>query len=250
MENQSVKTILTEWSDEISSFFESLNTVYIALFSVNKELLFANKSMQQLFLTSEVNSVAADIGRKLTTVTGKRRTAFITTPLERGCDDDLGWHYDNKAALKSAGFDIFDYTITGKQPAEINRDLAEVDVIYVEGGSLVHMLNEARASGFDDFVRAFVSGGKPYIGTSTGSFIAAPDTRAGLPLEEYLEDDFDTKGFGLVNFLVMPHWGTDEFKDSYRRVPLEAYTTTTPMVTLTNRQYAWVKGESLQIITI
>lgn len=205
--------------------------------------------MKQLFLTSDVAGVAEDISQRIKTKSGNLRTAFITTPLEKE-DGDLAWHEQNKKAMQEAGFDIFQYTITGKNYESLQKDLAGVDVIYVEGGSLVHMMNQARLTGFDKFVREFIEAGGVYIGTSTGSFIMAKDTAAGLPLETYLEDNFDSKGIGLVNFLVMPHWGTDDFKDRYQKVPSFAYSMKIPMIILTNSQYVWVKDNMLQIIDV
>jgi peptidase E len=204
--------------------------------------------MRQLFLTSEVASVAADIARN---IVGPKRTAFITTPLERGHeDDDLQWHRDNKTSMQEAGFEIFEYTITGKTRDDLEHDFAEADVIYVEGGSLVWMMNQARSTGFDDFIREFVNKGGIYIGTSTGSFIAAEDTAPGLELENYFEEDFDTRGIGLVNFLVMPHWGTEDFRESYGKLPGFAYAMKTPMVVLNDKQYVWVQGETFSIVDL
>ena len=105
-------------------------------------------------------------------------------------------------------------------------------------------------AGFDIFIREFIENGGKYIGTSTGSFIMAEDTAPGLSLETYLENDFDTKGIGLVNFLVMPHWGSSEFKESYEKMPHKAYNMTTSMIVLTNTQYVWVRGDSVQIVDV
>lgn len=207
--------------------------------------------MKQLFLTSEFVGVAHDIRGNIKTLSGQLLTAYITTPIERGHDgDDLDWHHGNRSAMQQAGFKTFDYTITGKTYEQICEDLSGVDVVYVEGGSLVFMLNQARFTGFDRFIREFVARGGVYIGTSTGSFIAAEDTAPGLSLEVYLEDAFDAKGIGLVNFLVMPHWGTDTFRESYKQVPIAAYDIKVPMIILNDQQYVWVQGDSFKIVDV
>lgn len=207
--------------------------------------------MRQLFLTSEVNLVAQDISDKIKTKSGNLKTAYITTPIERGYDnDDLEWHKQNKKSMQNAGFDIFEYTITDKNIGDFKKDLSEVDVVYVEGGSLVYMLNQARKTGFDIFLREFIENGNPYIGTSTGSFIASTDTEAGLSLEDYFEDDFNPTGLGLVNFLVMPHWGTSDFKNHYKKMPQKSYTTRTPMIILCDNQYVWVRDNLFEIISV
>jgi dipeptidase E len=207
--------------------------------------------MKQLFLTSEVNLVARNISKKIKTKSGNLRTAYITTPIEKGHEgDDLEWSKQNQASMIKAGFDTFEYSITGKNLEELKQDLKNIDVVYVEGGSLVHMMNQVRLSGFDLFIREFIEGGGIYIGTSTGSFIAAEDTAPGLSLETYREDNFDSRGMGLVNFLVMPHWGTDTFRESYQKMPLDAYGMKVPMIILTDSQYVWVRDDSMQIIDV
>jgi len=207
--------------------------------------------MKELFLTSEINLVASDISKKIKTKSGNLRTAYIITPVEKGYEkNDLKWSKQNQASMIKAGFDIFEYSITNKKLDELKRDLNDVDVIYVEGGSLVYMMNQVRLSGFDIFIREFVKKGGVYIGTSTGSFIMAEDTAPGLSLEVYLENNFDTKGIGLVNFLVMPHWGTSEFKESYQKMLFDAYDMKVPMIVLTDTQYVWVKNDSIQIIDV
>ncbi len=205
----------------------------------------------QLFLTSEVNLVAQDISKKITTKTGNLKTAFITTPTEKGHEqDDLQWSKDNQSSMRNAGFDIFEYTITNKNLEELKKDLGECDVVYVEGGSLIHMMNQVRRTGFDKFIVDFLEKGGVYVGTSTGSFIAAKDTAPGISLEFYLEDNFNTQGIGLVNFLVMPHWGADVFKECYEKMPKFAYHMSVPMVVLNDSQYVWVKGENMQIVDV
>lgn len=207
--------------------------------------------MKKLFLTSEVNLVASDISKKIKTKSGNLRTAYIITPTEKNNEeDDLLWSKQNQTSMIKAGFDIFKYSITDKNLEKIRQDLNSADVIYVEGGSLVHMMNQTRLSGFDIFIREFIENDGVYIGTSTGSFITAEDTAPGLSLEEYLEDGFDTKGIGLINFLVMPHWSTDAFKDNYYKMPQYAYHMKVPMIILTDTQYVWVEGECVRIVDV
>ncbi|MES3004862.1 MAG: Type 1 glutamine amidotransferase-like domain-containing protein [Patescibacteria group bacterium] len=207
--------------------------------------------MKQLFLTSEVKLVAKDIGKRIVTSSGNLHTVYITTPTEKGHEeDDLQWSRDNKQAMVDAGFDTFDYSITGKSLADLKKDLNDVDVVYVEGGSLVHMMNQVRISGFEVFIKDFLDKGGVYIGTSTGSFIAAVDTAPGMSLEFYTEDHFDTRGMGLINFLVMPHWGTETFKESYEQMPKDAYGMKVPMIILNDAQYVFVNNNSFQIIDL
>jgi|GEM_PF-2400669 len=54
----------------------------------------------------------------------------------------------------------------------------------------------------------------------------------------------------LVNFLVMPHWGSDIFKEYYKKMSQHAYYMKVPMIILTDTQYVWVTNELIQIVDV
>lgn len=58
--------------------------------------------------------------------------------------------------------------------------------------------------------------GKIYIGTSAGSIIAGPklpDYLLDLG-EEIIDDELPgATGFGFVNFIIIPHWRSEGFKN-------------------------------------
>lgn len=211
--------------------------------------------MKRLFLTSSVGgegiarSVRTRIGG-----TGKLKTAFITTPVETpGEQKDLEWYGIDRQDLTDAGFDFFDYTLSGKTAAQIEQDLRGIDVIYVSGGNGLFTLQESQRSGFIPVVRRLVESGVIYIGTSSGSAIAGPDlyplkrieTEADAPLLKNFE------GYGLVDFCVLPHWGSVIFRELYLNMRLEhAYTTKWELILLNDFQYVEVRDDWYRIVDV
>lgn len=209
--------------------------------------------MKRIFLTSSINIVAKDIARKIGDVE-KLKTAFIDTAAEpKGERKDLDWLKKDRKGLVDAGFNLTDYTITGKTPAEINGDLAGFDIIHVNGGNNFYLLLQAKKSGFDKFIKKFVEKGGIYIGSSAGSIVAAPDIEPTKKLQTKMyEEQLDNfQGFKIVDFLVLPHWGSEHFKDLYLNHRMDvAYSDKNKIILLTDYQYVYVENNILKIIDI
>lgn len=90
--------------------------------------------MGKIFLAASINFVAKDIAKHIGKPPGELKTAFIPTAaeVEKG---DLEWLENGRKGLVDAGFDLFDYSITGKNLKEIEKDLGDADVIHVNGGN-------------------------------------------------------------------------------------------------------------------
>lgn len=212
--------------------------------------------MQHLFLTSSigVDGVGESIRKRLGH-DKELKTVFINTPVEGDADQsDLSWVDDERNNLNKNGFVTFDYTITGKQIEQIEQDLADIDVLYVTGGNEFYFREQCNLSNFDNFVHHFVDNGGLYIGTSCGSIMAGTDMSPLKNLSDLsvVGDRVKTNGFGFVNFTVLPHWGSVEFRErwlsdnSFNYMFSEA----TPLIALNNYQYVEVKGSDYQIIDV
>ena len=212
--------------------------------------------MKRLFLTSSVGTkgVAESIYRKLSP--GKKlKTAFITTPVETEDEQkDLSWLDEDRDALNRAGFVTFDYTISGRSMSQIRQDLADIDILYISGGNEFFFREKCNEVNFDNFVHKFVASGKSYIGTSCGSIIAGTNMAPSLQLNDLkaLAKPVDTHGFGLVNFTVLPHWGSTEFKERYLNQDSfkVMFDPATPLIALNNYQYVEVEGDVFHLIDV
>jgi dipeptidase E len=208
--------------------------------------------MKQLFLTSSVNYVAKDIATRMETK-GKK-LVFIDTAAEIETGDK-GWLDDDRKSLVRVGFLVTDYTISNKTKDELARDLAVYDAIYVSGGNTFYLLQQAQLSGFIDVIRDLViNKEKTYIGTSAGSIIAGPDTYPTFRLDNAsLAPELNGyKGFKLVNFCILPHWGSEHFKALYLNKRLDhAYDVNqVPLLALTDSQYVHVSCNKMEIIDV
>jgi dipeptidase E len=184
--------------------------------------------MKQLFLTSSLANVADDMGKRIDMTAGNK-LAFIYTAAEVEEGGRLApWNDADRQALEKFGYQVTDYTITDKQQVDLTTELAEYDAYYLSGGNTFYLLQQAQQSGFIEVIRDLViKHNKSYIGTSAGSIIAGPDIYPTFRLDDAsLAPKINGyKGFNLVNFCLMPHWGSEIFKDLYLNKRLEhAYT--------------------------
>lgn len=204
----------------------------------------------ELFLTSSVHAVAHDIAKK-TDLSKSNKLVFIDTAAEpKGEREDLEWLKNDRQSLVNAGFEVSDYTITGKTRDQLAADLKEFDYVYLSGGDTVYLLQQSQKSGFVSLIKDLVKGGKIYIGTSAGSIIAGPK------LPDYFSDEGyqleNTNGYGFVNFILVPHWGSEHFKDRYLNERLKTIykKDQVPLLLLTNNQYVHVQDDKITIVDV
>ncbi len=207
--------------------------------------------MKKLFLASQFYVSGHHIATKIPE-SKKQNTVFITTSIKYRVfkESELDWHYKNRATLKDSGFIFDDYDITGKSNADLIHDLAKYEVIYVEGGNTAYLLQQAQKNDFGKYLLGRVNDGMIYISESAGSVIAGPDifanSRPGKSPKDY--GLTDTKGFGLVNFEIMPHWGMENKKSDYQayKIP-QSYYENFPYILLSNTQYVEVTDDWYKI---
>ncbi len=210
--------------------------------------------MKRLYLTSSVRMVANRIAQDFNLKSGNNSLVFIATATEDKERVDRSWIESDRDCLKDAGFEVFDYTIAGKNEDEIRNDLKDVDFIYVEGGNTYYLLEKAQQSGFVKVIRDFVlEEDKVYIGTSAGSIIASRDTFPAQKLDDVtLAPDLSGyEGFGLVDFTVLPHWGSDKFTDLYLPEGIaHTYKGNSQLIILRDNQYVEVKDDWYRIVEV
>ena len=211
--------------------------------------------MKHIFLTSSI--AIPGVGESIRTKLGHNqplKTAFISTPVEGDDQSDLSWVEEERVGLRKNGFDIFDYTITRNPPAIFKEDLKDIEVLYISGGNEFYLKEKSNNSNFGAFVMDFVNKGGIYIGTSCGSIIAGQDMSALLQLTDHetLEQPVDAVGFGLVNFSILPHWGSTEFKDRWLNDENFniMYNTKSSLIALNNFEYVEVVDDQFRIIDV
>jgi dipeptidase E len=211
--------------------------------------------MKHLFLTSSIG--IPGVGESIRTMLGHDRplkAVFINTPVEGDDQSDLSWVDEERVGLNKNGFITFDYTITGKNLSQIQADLADIDVLYISGGNEFYLKEKSTESGFETFVNEFVNSGKIYIGTSCGSIIMGEDMTPLQKLSDLtaLLKPIDVVGFGIVDFTILPHWGSQDFRgrwlnnESFNLM----YKENSALIALNNYEYVEVLGDKYRIIDV
>lgn len=208
--------------------------------------------MIRLFLTSQSQYVAHSIGNKLGDEVSKP-AVFITTTIHDKPHANLTWHHANRARLMEAGFRFDDYDIAGKSDTQIKNELSKYEMMYVEGGNSYYLLQESQKNNFGNYVRERVETGMIYIGCSAGSVIMGPDIEPvrrdeTTPLAPDLNG---TKAFGLVNFVIIPHWGGEEYRHLYNDYRIKhIYHEDYPYILINDHQYVEVVDDQFHIVDV
>lgn len=215
-----------------------------------------------LYLTSSFRGkgvakmIMDDIERKLGKKAEEIRISYITTAGNLHPSDKREWIDEGREILRKRGWQVFDYDIAGKTQAEVEQELSERDVVFVQGGNNFFLLKKMQECGFKEIIGEFLAKGMLYIGESAGSIVCARD----LKMQKYMSGDSlekvpeleDFRGLGLVNFLVKPHWNrTDAKREKFSRFlyenPDEFFGVDQPIICLNDNQLVYVEDDKFQI---
>ena len=136
------------------------------------------------------------------------KVLFIPTA-SRSEEDIL---YIDKSRKELINLGILDENINS---FNLDRELTDEeknnsDAVYVCGGNTFYLLHKVRESGFDEVLKRLIDKGVVYVGVSAGSIILGPDielTATPDPNDINLQD---TKGLGLVDAALSPHYCKEE----------------------------------------
>ncbi len=210
---------------------------------------------KKLFLCSEFFEVARHIF-KIYLTDSSFKVLFIHTASETHKKEARTWAVNDRQAFVDGGFDVTDFSITGKSKIEIAEAFDKTDIIFSTGGNTYHYLDQIQQTDSADLYRkAILKDGKIYIGGSAGSIVTSPDissrfNRRKTPNMPVLKS---TQSLGLVDFIIFPHWGRVDFKESYLESQMPfAYRedALSRIILLTDNQYVRVEGDMYQIVDI
>ncbi len=199
--------------------------------------------MSELFLASNFYTVSSMVSEILHHKQRGKKTLYITTAAE-GEEGDKTWLDDDRNALQKIGLESTDYTVTGKTQEDFAKDFKDIQYILVSGGNVFYLLEKAQQSGFISFISQYMRDNDVvYCGSSAGAAVAGADIYPLQALDDPKKapDLKGNKGFGFVDLCLLPHWGSENFKDRYLNGGLvHAYGDKYKLVLLTNNQFLHV----------
>jgi len=202
--------------------------------------------MTQLFLASSCDYVLDDIVRYLPKKPDQYNLAFINTAAEVEKSDHW-WVKKEKDKLLSAGYAVDEFTVTGLSQAELEAKMQGKNGIYICGGNTYYLLDQVIKTGFDQFLRKWIEEGKLYVGSSAGSMIVGVNIDL-IPSNEALAvPGLKSRGLGIIDLAIVPHWGSSDFKNEYLRDISSLYLENTKIVLLSNSQYLHVRDDTYSI---
>ena len=109
-----------------------------------------------------------------------------------------GEYYDY---FKSRGYDVTVVDLK-VEPGIVKEKLQGMDVIFVGGGDVNYLLDWAKKSKLDTYLKDLLTKDVVYIGISAGNGVLLPD----IGLTWWKPDmKADHSGLGIVDFVVVPH---------------------------------------------
>ncbi|CAN5280231.1 Type 1 glutamine amidotransferase-like domain-containing protein [soil metagenome] len=199
-----------------------------------------------LFLASNISDVAKAIFEKAKPFTKNKHLVFIPTAAEPEVGDK-SWEDNDRNALRDAGYEVSEFTITRKNEDDVRAALKEAGSICVGGGNTYYLMNQIRLSGFEKAIKECLGLGAVYVGSSAGSIVAGPDIETNLD-DRILPEMTDFSGMKLTDVSVRPHWTSTHFEERYKEeIPL-LYQKKNKIILLNNKQYLRVDDESYQIV--
>lgn len=206
--------------------------------------------MAKIFLTSSLQSVAKNLITHLPKDAMKFLFIITASEVEEGSKE---WLQLDRDSMTNLGYELEDYSVTDQTKDEIEEKLKSADGIVMAGGNTFFLIQQLQKSNSIEIFQQFVKNGGIYIGSSAGSVAAGPsiyNTRYLDALEKAPNiNGYD--GLNLTDISVLPHWGSESFKERYMNERLKQnYNTDQKIVLLNDYQYLIVDDSNVQIIDV
>ena len=206
--------------------------------------------MKKLFLSSVACVTLDKITPLLSHDPHKLKFAFIATASNPY--KDKSWLYRDRDKLVEMGFQIKDVDIEGKSFNELRELLSNIDVLFVSGGNIFYLLEKAKKSGFDKIAKELINKGNVYIGSSAGSVLLCPTIGFvdGLDDPGVAPSLTSYDGLNEVDFLIMPHYGDEEYKETYKKIINKWKNKSYAIKLLKNNQAIIVNGDKCKTVEV
>lgn len=192
--------------------------------------------MKKLFLTASFADVYQHFESFIGTSLQGKTVTFIPTA---SVVEEIRFYVDDdKQAFEKLGIIVDELEVSTSSPEQIEYKLQHNDYIFISGGNTFYLLQELKKSGSDQLIIAHIEQGKPYIGTSAGSIILAPNIEyiAEMDEQDKAPDLSDFSGLNVIDFFPLPHYGDEPFADITENI-LNRYRHQQNIVPISNNEF-------------
>jgi len=174
----------------------------------------------KIILTSFFADIFSEVKKYLP---DPKRSVVAFIPTAANVYDDKWFVNIDREKLVQMGYEVKDVDIANMNDAKIREELFGVDIIFVAGGNAFYLLEQVRKSGFDEIIKEKRNSDVVYVGSSAGSLLACPSIDIAREFDDHMEAPSlkDFLGLGLVDFLVLPHYGKEKYLDKMKKVKKE-----------------------------
>ena len=206
--------------------------------------------MKKLFLASNAYSTLDKVLPLLPNKPECLNLAFISTAANPY--KEKSWMYKDRNKLIEMGFNVIDIDIEGKTEMNLRKLLTNIDVLFVSGGNTFFLLEKTIESGFNKLAKELIHEGRVYIGSSAGSVLVCPTIEFvdGLDDPKIAPSLTSYKGLNEVDFLIMPHYGDEEYKEAYKTILKKWKNKGYDLKLLMNNQALIINGDRQELVEV
>lgn len=175
--------------------------------------------------------------------------AFITTAAEAKLVDHF-WVRNEKDKFIELGFVVDEFSITDMEAKEIENRLKDKNIIYFTGGSTYWLMNQLIKTGCDEIIKKMPEE-IIFIGSSAGAKIFGQRIDLCTKVDDVIKpDEVRKEGLKMIDFTIMPHWGSDYFKERFEKGFGQIWTEGLKLLPITNQQYIWIKDGKIEFVQV
>ncbi len=201
--------------------------------------------MKNLILLSSSKYLADGLPLPFPKPLAEMRLAYITTAGKPVADKV--YIERTKNYLAKTGCSFFELDLDGQNPDSLRQALANVDLVFVEGGNAYYLLKSIRDSGFESVIKELLPGGVWYVSACAGTHVVGPviDMADWRQRPDYNHFGIlETSAMGLVPFVTVVHY-IPEFHD---RLKQKIASTKYPVKILSDKQALFIQDDVVKLI--
>jgi dipeptidase E len=200
--------------------------------------------MARLLLASwGIGALADFVGRPAADV----RVAFV--PTAAAPYPGASFLAADRDRLRALGYPVTDLDLVGIGRDALSAALEATDLLYVAGGNTFFLLHHMRRSGLDALLPEALAAGLLYAGVSAGATVVGPDCEPASAFDDLGDapELASMEGLGLVDFVVLPHYGDEEEMERFSTV-VERYGDRHELVLISDDQAVRVEPDGSRAV--